>query len=212
MLTASHCIPWKLNPKTISMRFAPAYKNGAEAFGSSLVSRCMVVTKPFGNNELQRPWGLDYAICQLVEPLGKQTGWLGTQSWNDNKWYHNQQWASGGYPTERAKGYDGEFQITASNITFHDIDVEAGDGKELESANFAAHGWSGGPLWGYSGGVPTIVGVTSGYEQDCKGRESDRECKLTDFTTDLLNVHGVFAGGKFMTDLVVYAKAKWAPF
>ncbi|ODH48831.1 hypothetical protein GX48_05055 [Paracoccidioides brasiliensis] len=194
MLTASHCFPWGYG-KDRWMKFAPGYGNGYEPYGSSYVSRCRGVQNIFNVT------GIDYVICHLCEPLGDRTGWMGTKWRKDAHFYMNQQWRSSGYPSD---AFQGNEQMLVSNISLIDVDYHERLGKELETRVFASPGWSGGPMWEYIDGEPTIVGVCSGGEKDCS--EEAGGCKGV---KDSSSYHEVSAGGRLMTDLVTYGLTHW---
>ena len=76
-------------------------------------------------------------------------------------------------------------------VWVRDIDNDS-DGLEIETHKFALGGWSGGPLWGYRGDQPRVVGIESGFRRAA------------------LNPEGtVFAGGQHMVNLVKYGWANW---
>ncbi|PGH00567.1 hypothetical protein AJ79_08170 [Helicocarpus griseus UAMH5409] len=194
MLTASHCFPWGYG-RDRWMRFAPGYGNGSEPYGSSYISQCRGVKNIFNVT------GIDYVICHLCEPLGDLTGWMGTKWWRDADNYLSREWRSSGYPTD---SFEGGEQMLLSNISLIDVDFHGRLGRELETRLFATPGWSGGPMWEYIDGEPTIVGVCSGGEKDC--REETGGCNGV---TDSNSYHDVFAAGRLMTYLVAYGMTHW---
>ncbi|KAM5455714.1 hypothetical protein MaudCBS49596_001615 [Microsporum audouinii] len=197
LLTASHCFPWNYSPRRW-MRFVPGFGHGkrhAEPFGSSYISQCRGVKNTLNVT------GIDYVICRLCEPLGERVGWMGTAWWKDTQTYVNRSWLSSGYPVEPLKGMA---QMLVTNLTLDGIDPHGEIGVELESKVFASPGWSGGPLWGYIDGQPTIVGVCSGGERSCS--EQPGGCFMANRSDPY---HDVSAGGKLMTELVRYGKTHW---
>ncbi|OAX82952.1 hypothetical protein ACJ72_02703 [Emergomyces africanus] len=194
LLTASHCFPWGYG-RDRWMKFVPGYGGGSEPYGSSYVSQCSGVKNTFNVT------GIDYIICQLCEPLGDLTGWMGTKWWKGAGFYMDQPWRSSGYPTD---AFQGEEQMLLSNIKLLEVDFHGLLGKELETRVFASPGWSGGPMWEYIDGQPTIVGVCSGGEKDCS--EEVGGCNGIE---DSSSYHDVSAGGKLMADLVIYGLAHW---
>ena len=190
MLTASHCFPWGFGSGRW-MRFTPAFSNGNTPYGGSYVSRCRGVVNIWDVT------GIDYIVCHLCEPLGEIAGWMGTHWWQRPENYTTKRWTSSGYPGD---SLGGRAQMIRSNITLTDIDRHGDKGSELESNMYASPGWSGGPMWGYVDGAPKIVGICSGRESDCSER-----ClgKMGDG-------HDVSAGGRLMTDLVIYGMGHWA--
>ncbi|QSS49460.1 hypothetical protein I7I53_09814 [Histoplasma capsulatum var. duboisii H88] len=194
ILTASHCFPWGYG-RNRWMRFSPGFGNGVEPYGSSYVSQCRGVKNTFNVT------GIDYIVCQLCEPLGDLTGWMGTKWWKDGDSYMGRPWRSSGYPTD---AFQGNEQMLLSNITLLNVDFHGRLGKELETRVFASPGWSGGPMWEYIDGQPTIVGVCSGGEKDCS-----EEVGGCNGIKDSSLYHDVSAGGRLMTDLVAYGLAHW---
>ncbi|PGH04898.1 hypothetical protein AJ80_08447 [Polytolypa hystricis UAMH7299] len=194
MLTASHCFPWGYGSSRW-MRFVPGFHNDTEPYGSSYVSKCRGVKNTFNVT------GIDYIICHLCKPLGDFTGWLGTKWWADDTPYMNRSWHSSGYPIDALQG---KGQMLLSDIKLTEVDNHGTQGKELETHVFASPGWSGGPMWDYIDGNPKIVGVCSGGEKDCS--EQVGGCTGLENTG---NYHDVSAGGKLMTDLVLYGMANW---
>ncbi|EEQ84967.1 hypothetical protein RJZ56_001217 [Blastomyces dermatitidis] len=194
ILTASHCFPWGYG-RDRWMRFSPGYGNGSEPYGSSYISRCRGVKNTFNVT------GIDYIVCQLCEALGDRAGWMGTRWWKDADFYMDRSWRSSGYP---ADAFQGDEQMLLADIRLLDVDFHGRLGKELEARTFASPGWSGGPMWEYIDGQPTIVGVCSGGEKDCS--EEVGSCNGME---DSSSYHDVSAGGKLMTDLVAYGLAHW---
>ncbi|KAK2800058.1 hypothetical protein FQN51_006297 [Onygenales sp. PD_10] len=192
LLTASHCFPWGYG-KARWMTFAPGYRNGSEPYGSSYVSQCR------GVKNIYNVTGIDYIICRLCEPLGDLTGWMGTKWWRDREPYMNRTWRSSGYP---ADAFVGDEQMLLSNISLINVDYHGELGRELETNLFAVNGWSGGPMWEYIDGEPTIVGVCSGAERRCSERVAGCDGELEEPYT-------VSAGGKLMGQLVAYGLMYW---
>lgn len=195
LLTASHCFPWNYGPKRF-MWFAPGYDNKTEPYGGSYVSQCRGINNTFNVT------GVDYIVCHLCEPLGERVGWMGTHWWRDNQPYFDGAWKSSGYPID---SFRGQAPMLMSTVKLTDIDNHGDEGKELETNVFASPGWSGGPLWSYIDEEPKIVGVCSGKEKDC----SELVSGCAD-VGDAYTYHDVSAGGKLMTDLVLYGMANWA--
>ncbi|EZF32379.1 hypothetical protein H109_00834 [Trichophyton interdigitale MR816] len=198
LLTASHCFPWNYGARRW-MRFVPGFGHGekqAEPFGSSYVSQCRGVKNTLNVT------GLDYVICKLCEPLGERVGWMGTAWWKDTQAYVKRPWLSSGYPTEPFKGMT---QMLVTNLTLDGVDPHGEIGVELESKVFASAGWSGGPMWEYIDGHPTIVGICSGGERSCS--EQPGGCFMANLSDPY---HDVSAGGKLMTELVRYGQRHWS--
>ncbi|KAK2809965.1 hypothetical protein FQN50_003379 [Emmonsiellopsis sp. PD_5] len=192
LLTASHCFPWGYG-KARWMTFAPGYRNGSEPYGSSYVSQCR------GVKNIYNVTGIDYILCRLCEPLGDLTGWMGTKWWRDPEPYMDRTWRSSGYP---ADAFVGDEQMLLSNISLINVDYHGQLGRELETNLFAVSGWSGGPMWEYIDGEPTIVGVCSGAERRCSEQVAGCDGELEEPYT-------VSAGGRLMSELVAYGLMHW---
>jgi len=188
ILTASHMVPWDATGAW-SMQFTPSYRAtdpNPAPFGSSWVEHVRGhVTE---ENDVNAN---DYVIAKLQTPLGNSVGWMGSQSFGNDDDYEGPSWMSVGYP-----GYSG-VPFWAPDIKIVDV-VSSGDGRELETGDFLMGGWSGGPLIGFLGLDPKVLGIASGSE--------------TEFSLGWIHVtetHSVFAGGKHMVDLVKYGYANW---
>jgi hypothetical protein len=182
LLTASHAMPWDTGDS--SVRFVPGYRNGNDPrFGHAYVD----IWRGVRNED--DVTGLDYVICKLNWRIGDRTGWLGSEWHSDEDWYYNDPWISVGYPTSEPNG--GERPSIEIPVWVRDIDNES-DGLEIETHKFALGGWSGGPLWGWRGGEPRVVGIESGFEKDF-----------------LDPTRTVFAGGQHLVNLVKYGWANW---
>ncbi|KAI5461831.1 trypsin-like cysteine/serine peptidase domain-containing protein [Mariannaea sp. PMI_226] len=184
LLTAGHVAPWGLNGWW--MRFVPAFKNGAEPFGSSYVEAYR------GYHQEGEVNGKDYVICKLYTPLGNTVGWMGSQSFGSDSSYYSGAWISVGYPSEPGTNPGANYMIVEQPVKIVDVDDEGNDGKELESNLYSLGGWSGGPLWANVGGQNRVIGVMSGDE--------------TDF---LQPRHTVSAGGVAMVRLVQWGWSNW---
>jgi V8-like Glu-specific endopeptidase len=184
MLTASHGMPW--GTEDGSIRFVPNYLYGNNpAFGDAYVEawRGVVV-------HVDDVRGVDYVICRLDWRIGERTGWLGSEWHSDEDWYYDNWWISVGYPVASPSG--GEAPSLEMPASVEDIDDDS-DGLEIETDHFTSPGWSGGPLWGWQGGEPRVIGVDSGKEKDF-----------------LDPTRAVFAGGQHMVNLVKYGWANWS--
>jgi hypothetical protein len=184
LLTASHVMPW--GSEDASVRFIPAYRGGVDPrFGDAYVERYRGVRYDFSGETS----GTDYVICRLNTAIGARTGWMGSQSWGDEDRYHDGLWFSSGYPLSFIGG-----QLPAAElwIPIEDIDDDD-DGLQLETDEFTSEGWSGGPLWGWIGGEPRVIGICSGVDWDWPDPK-----------------RSMFAGGALMVDLVKHGIANWS--
>ncbi|MGK5111375.1 trypsin-like serine peptidase [Geodermatophilus sp. CPCC 205506] len=181
VLTAGHVAPW--GGSNWSMEFVPALREGdanPRPFGSSFISQYR------GYNRPRDVFGYDYVICQLYRPLGQALGWMGAQSWGNEDEYEARDYTSSGYPAT----FGGRPAVQFS-VGIRDIDNDS-PGKELETVEYTAGGWSGGPLWFFAGQSPTIVGVLSGAETDVLDPRRD-----------------VYAGYTAMIDLIKFGLDNW---
>ena len=190
ILTASHAVPWGAPDGSWSMQFTPAYRATDPTpapYGSSWVEHVRGHVTHENNVN-----AFDYVIAKLHTPLGNNVGWMGSHSFgNDQGYQSHQQWMSVGYPGQSGVPY------LATDVEVLDVD-SSGDGRELETADFLMGGWSGGPLLGFFGLDPKVLGIASGHE--------------TEVSIGLVHVtdtNSVFAGGKHMVDLVKYGYANW---
>lgn len=187
LLTCSHGVPW--GEQSWWIKFIPGENNNTEPFGSSFVESYRGIP-----TEKDNVHGRDYVICKLYKPLGDIVGWMGTQAFGDDDDYYNGTWTSVGYPTDA--GIDVPF--VEPFLTIEDVDDDS-DGKELETYQFSTGGWSGGPLWGWIGNEPKVIGIMSGNETDF----------TLAFWEGFSEDHSVSAGGNHMVDLVNYGIANW---
>ncbi|WNG87800.1 trypsin-like serine protease [Mycobacterium sp. ITM-2016-00317] len=183
VLTAGHVMPW--DQADWWVQFIPAYRDGDSnptPFGWSYVSEYRGY-RPQGGS----PFGYDYALCRLYQPLGNALGWMGTRSAGDDD-IESRSYTSSGYPDS----YGGRPAVNFS-LGIRDIDNDS-PGREYETVHHVSSGWSGGPLWYFAGTNPYAIGVTSGYEKD--GLDPTRD---------------VYAGSSAMTDLVRFGLDNWRP-
>lgn len=191
ILTAGHAVPWDAPDGSWTMLFTPAYRATDPTpapFGASWVEQVRGhVTREDDVN------AFDYVIAKLHTPLGNSVGWMGSISFgNDQEYQGHQQWMSVGYPVQ-----SGGVPFFTPNIEVLDVD-SSGDGRELETADFLMGGWSGGPLIGFFGLDPKVLGIASGHETE-----------LSIGWFHVTETNSVFAGGKHMVDLVKYGYANW---
>jgi V8-like Glu-specific endopeptidase len=153
VLTADHCIPW--NSTSWSLQFVPAFDATApnpQPFGSAYATQCVGIVPALLD-------GRDYAVCQLDQPIGLTTiGWLGWQASTDNAFYLGNTWSSVGYPYTFMNG---GVAASQDGIVIDTVADTGDDGKILSSTPYVEQGWSGGPLFGWTGDDPYIIGVVS---------------------------------------------------
>jgi hypothetical protein len=185
ILTASHIAPWGVDGWW--MHFVPAYRDGSGPFGDSWVQHFYGVQGADDEH--------DYIICSLYTALGNQIGWMGTWESTDSGFYENGIWTSVGYP---GSFMNGQRPAVQSGIQPDDADID-GDGAVIDcEPPFADHGWSGGPLFGYTNDAWRVVGIERGEEKEI----------ILGITTD---DDTVFSGGAHMVNLVIYGLTNWPP-
>jgi V8-like Glu-specific endopeptidase len=186
VITAGHMVPWGDSPWW--MRFVPAYYDGASLHGAGVES---YVSDARGYDVVGT--GYDWAVLRLYEPLGVSLGYFGYNGYSDS-WNDRPDWSIIGYPGAIANGMRPSFQ---GSITVNDTDSDSNGGEELESntADLTA-GDSGGPMFGWWGGDPRIVGVVSGEE----------EMSFLWWTWDQDNI---MAAGSGFTSLCAWGRSNW---
>lgn len=186
LMTASHVMPWEHDGKC-SIVFTPGYHPHYEPpFGSTTVSDWYGVPHDGFWDIVFQSDASDIVICRTNDPIGNICGWLGTKSFGNHDKYFNHFYNSLGYP-DFANGYPTcEFLAT-----IRDVDGDK-NRRELETENFGGPGWSGGPLFSFIDNDWRAVGV-------CHGFETEFVFGIPPWNTNL-----VFAGGKWMVDLVNY--------
>lgn len=188
VVTAGHMVPWNSNPWW--MRFVPAYYDGTSLHGAGVES---YVSDARGYDPGGSPTGYDWAILRLYEPLGRSLGYFGyngyAESWENQPW-----WSIIGYPGAIANAMRPSFQ---GSVTVSDLDGDNNGGAELESDTAdVTPGDSGGPMFGWWGGDPRLIGVVSGEE----------EYSFLWWTFDQDNI---MAGGSGFTSLVGWGRTNW---
>lgn len=183
VLTASHIVPWLAGSAGLPwrMRFHPGYYGTASVVGEGFYSDVEGVRGyPAGAQ------GEDMAVLKLYEPWGHGLGHFGYRTYNDD-WEGWPYWTVVGYPF--AVG-GGAFPTRQDCVTVLDDDSD-GDGVELEISGDISKGNSGGPLFGWWGNDPCIIGTISGSE--------------VNWDED----NNVAAGGDALSRLIVWARNNW---
>ncbi|SRR5713101_1129400 len=188
VVTAGHMVPWDDSPWW--MQFVPAYYDGVSLHGAGVQS---YVSDAYGYDVHGNVTGYDWAVLRLYEPLGSWLGYFGyngySESWDDQPY-----WSIIGYPGAIANAMRPSFQ---GSITVGDVDSDSGGGEELESNTAdVSPGDSGGPMFGWWGNDPRLVGVVSGEE----------EYTFLWWTFDQDNI---MAGGSGFTSLVAWGRTNW---
>jgi hypothetical protein len=178
VLTASHTAPW--DREGWWMRFAPAYSEGCEPFGSSYV-------RDIRGYPVSGTCADDFVICKIYTPLGDACGWMGTEGWESDNNYTGQKWNMVGYSHLFKNG----------EIQFYEADEKVKKVKDdgcfrLIETHGDPWGWSGGVLWGWHGDCPCVIGILSGSEEEC-----------------FIFIKTGWSGGEAMVDLVNWAVTNW---
>ncbi len=191
ILTAAHTLPdaaW--NGGWWAMEFIPGY-----LYGMSLphAGTKAWVTDGYGY-DASGVVGNDMVVLRLDKPLGDLLGIFGVAAYDDN-WEDEAWWTHVGYP--RAL-FDGQNPCRQVGIAIVDDDSGPDDSLELEHYGDAGRGDSGGPLFGWWGGDPRIIGTLSGDEVSSGGifGIGDED-------------HNVHAGGPALVRLVRHARDAW---
>jgi len=187
LITAGHMVPWTDNPWW--MLFVPASYDGSSLYGAGVQS---YVSDVQGYNVNGNVTGYDWAICRLYEPLGASLGYFGYNGYSSS-WNNTGYWSNIGYPGDIDNAQRPAFQ---SGFTIDDTDGDSNGGEELETENADLnHGNSGGPIFGWWGNDPRIVGVVSGQE--------------TEWDWFSQNNDNVFASGDGFTNLCAWGRTTW---
>jgi V8-like Glu-specific endopeptidase len=188
VVTAGHMVPWGDNPWW--MLFVPAYYDGSSLHGAGVQS---YVSDARGYDVHGNVTGYDWAVLRLYEPLGSSLGYFGFNGYSDS-WNNQPYWSIIGYPGAIANAMRPSFQ---GSITVDDVDGDSNGGAELESETAdLTPGNSGGPMFGWWGGDPRIVGVVSGEEE-------------IDFLWWTIEKDNVMAGGSGYTSIVAWGRSNW---
>ncbi|KAK0645395.1 hypothetical protein B0T16DRAFT_390013 [Cercophora newfieldiana] len=187
VLTAARIFPWS-EPNRY-LRFVPAYRNGIHQLGDSYVSDIY----GYGDS-VTSVSGLDYMVCRLIEPLGRDwTGWIGTWASGRISDYSTTEYSLLGYPAHPSSNPSGVYMDVQHEIRTKDI-LQQGtsQGLRIYTDARALTGGEGGPLWALDGNRSRVIGVMSGPDANSVGGRL-----------------AVVAGGIAMVDLVKYGLQNW---
>ncbi|KAK1752234.1 hypothetical protein QBC47DRAFT_390060 [Echria macrotheca] len=108
--------------------------------------------------------------------------------------YLSRTWFSAGYPESVANG---EVLVRADDITIESAAVSNTEGNETLTLPFAAHGWSGGPLYGVNSasGDAELIGVVSSF-------------RTVSAQGTVVN-SAVNSGGPMLAQLIAWARCRW---
>lgn len=153
-VTAGHMLPpggsWWI-------RVVPAYFDGASLHGAGVESYVSDWNGYPQNNVV----GYDWAILRLYEPLGSWLGFFGTNGYDDD-WEDEPYWTHAGYPG----AIHSERPSIQYGVSVFDDDSDSNGGQELETRADMGPGNSGGPMFGWWGEDPRLIGIVSGEEFD----------------------------------------------
>jgi V8-like Glu-specific endopeptidase len=181
ILTASHVVPWGSGSNWKAL-FVPAYYDGMSLYGANAASW---ISSARGYKDHDQ--GDDMAIMKLVQPLGDWLGYFGYKTYNDD-WEGGNYWTIAGYPGDVASG-----ERPSANYWFSITDDDNdGAGVELEYKADTNDGNSGGPVFGWWGGKPYVIGTHSG------GEDNFGEPK-----------QNVAAGGSALSSLIAWGRNNW---
>lgn len=153
-VTAGHMIPpagaWWI-------RVVPGYFDGTSLHGAGVQS----FVSDWRGYSQGSVVGYDWAILRLYEPLGSWLGYFGHNSYDDD-WEDRPYWTHLGYPG----AINPERPSRQFSVSVFDDDSDSNGGQELETRADMGPGNSGGPMFGWWGGDPRLLGVVSGEEYD----------------------------------------------
>ena len=175
VLTASHVVDWKAGWAVVEL-----HRVDASFVSGSCCSRLSAFTK-IDNVE----WSTldeDYAVLTLMDRLGDQFGWMGSRTY-DSDWDEETWWRTIGYPGDIASGMRPVFE---QDFDLDEDPLDYGSARAMSCGADLMKGHSGGPIFGFWGGMPFVVAVVS-----AEGDDDDNYC----------------AGGSDLPDLVNQARA-----
>jgi V8-like Glu-specific endopeptidase len=187
VMTAGHVVPW--GGGDWWMRFIPAYYDGGSLHGAGVES---YVSDAKGFDVSGDVTGFDWAVLRLYEPLGDLLGYFGYNGYSED-WDDDPYWTVLGYPGAVAGGQRPSWQ---GSVSVFDVDSDSNGGSELETRADMTPGNSGGPMFGWWGSDPRLVGVVSGEETDW----------IFPAGSEMGNV---VAGGAGFTNLAAWGRTNW---
>jgi V8-like Glu-specific endopeptidase len=157
LLTVSHVIQWNANGTAGWLRFRPGFFSPSAPFGDAWATLVYYKQKVSGPTIDWIEGMNDYVCVVLDRPIGNWTGWMGAKGYTD-AWDGGAYWSHIGYPGDLTGGNRPTFQGGIS------LD---GAWYEFDSHESMAHrgdvwpGQSGGPFFGWWGGLPYAVATQS---------------------------------------------------
>ncbi len=186
VVTAGHMVPpdgsWWI-------RVVPDYYDGASLHGAGVQS----YVSDWRGFRQSNVTGYDWAVLRLYEPLGRWLGFFGFNGYDDD-WEDRPYWTAVGYPGAIASGARPSRQF---GVSVFDDDSDSNGGQELETSADMSPGNSGGPMFGWWGSDPRVIGVVSGEEFDWDVFDGEWG--------------NVVAAGSGFTNLISWGRTNW-PF
>jgi V8-like Glu-specific endopeptidase len=187
MMTASHVINWGPNNTAGWVKFTPSQFDDSAPFGIAWVTKIYWWQQVNGSDGIDSgECPFDYVVCVLDNPIGNNTGWMGSRGYN-TAWDGGDYWGHIGYPSDLAGGkrpafvgyqkFDNTFTGTTSGRTSygikHKIDVIPGQ--------------SGGPYFGWWDNEPwpRVVSIQSAHQWG--GPTGPNTCGGGDPLSELIN-------------------------
>lgn len=186
VVTASHVCPWGSSPWM--MQFIPAYYDGRSLLGSGVSS----YVQSYRGYETDDQ-GNDMAVLKLYTPLGTSLGYFGYRTYDD-AWEDGHYWTRCGYAGALSSGQRPN-RVTWFPVV-DDDEYTFGAGTELEYYADSGPGDSGGPVFGWWGDSPYVIGAHSGWEGEYH------------FPFSIVE-HNLAAGGSALSNLIGWARSNW---
>lgn len=179
VVTAGHCVINAYNNGFNSFRAIPAKNGTIEPYGSTTVTK-IVIPKYVQSGPVSDDW----AILELSDPIGNQTGWLGLkwQSWS----YDGTKVWSTGYADRGtvSSQISGDSYMYVGNGT-----VRATFSDRIQGDWSAVSGFSGGPVYAYYSDLGyTAIGILTGGGVDGGSYSSSVYTHATRITKDMYNL------------------------
>ena len=181
VLTAGHCV---YNDEhgglATSVLIVPAKNGSLEPYGRTTASGLVVNPDYMVSGSRDDDW----AIVELNDDLGTQTGWLGLQA---NGAYINASVYNTGYPTPQTAEAQNDSQTYMLLGTGYVMNIYP---DTFRGTWDASNGNSGGPvfLYNYSRGYTAIGILTGGSPEDGPMYDSDTYTLATTITSDMLSL------------------------
>ena len=159
LLTASHCVQWNSDGSAGWLRFRPAYFAPSAPFGDAWAVWIYYKMKVTGPTIDWVEGMYDYVVCVLDRYIGNWTGWMGAKGYTD-AWDGGAYWSHIGYPGDLTSGNRPTFQ---GGIALDGSWWQADSHEAMSHRGDVWPGQSGGPFFGWWGGMPYVVAVQSSH-------------------------------------------------